>query len=113
MSDAPPLAEGATTLVPPPLALYVHIPWCVKKCPYCDFNSHEGRGTLPFAAYVDALVADLDHDLPLAWGRTVQTVFFDPGNACTAAELDPAIKNAISHRGLALAALKQRLPEFI
>ncbi len=67
------------TLTPPPLSLYVHIPWCVRKCPYCDFNSHEGRGELPFAAYVDALLADLDHDLPLVWGRTVQTVFFGGG----------------------------------
>jgi oxygen-independent coproporphyrinogen-3 oxidase len=68
-----------TMLATPPLSLYVHLPWCVRKCPYCDFNSHEGRGALPFAAYVDALVADLDHDLPLAWGRTVQTVFFGGG----------------------------------
>ena len=66
-------------LATPPLSLYVHLPWCVRKCPYCDFNSHEGRGALPFDAYVDALVADLDHDLPLAWGRTVQTVFFGGG----------------------------------
>ncbi|MDI1251733.1 radical SAM family heme chaperone HemW [Thermomonas sp.] len=68
----------------PPLSLYVHLPWCVRKCPYCDFNSHEfkgegGRGALPFDAYVDALIADLDHDLPLVWGRTVQTVFFGGG----------------------------------
>jgi putative oxygen-independent coproporphyrinogen III oxidase len=63
----------------PPLALYVHLPWCVRKCPYCDFNSHEQRGALPFAAYVDALIADLDHDLPLAWGRIVHTVFFGGG----------------------------------
>ncbi|MDR7099763.1 oxygen-independent coproporphyrinogen-3 oxidase [Lysobacter niabensis] len=66
-------------LHPPPLSLYVHLPWCVRKCPYCDFNSHEGRGALPFAAYIDALLADLDHDLPLVWGRTVQTVFFGGG----------------------------------
>jgi oxygen-independent coproporphyrinogen-3 oxidase len=63
----------------PPLSLYVHLPWCVRKCPYCDFNSHERRGELRFDAYVDALIADLDHDLPLAWGRTVQTVFFGGG----------------------------------
>ncbi len=65
----------------PPLSLYVHLPWCVRKCPYCDFNSHEfrGGGAPPFAAYVEALVADLEHDLPLAWGRTVQTVFFGGG----------------------------------
>ena len=66
-------------LVPPPLALYVHLPWCVRKCPYCDFNSHEQRGALPFADYVRALVADLEHDLPLAWGRTVHSVFFGGG----------------------------------
>ena len=71
-------------LTTPPLSLYVHLPWCVRKCPYCDFNSHEyrgpsGRGALPFEAYVDALIADLDHDLPLVWGRTVQTVFFGGG----------------------------------
>jgi oxygen-independent coproporphyrinogen-3 oxidase len=66
-------------LTTPPLSLYVHLPWCVRKCPYCDFNSHEGKGALPFAAYVDALIADLDHDLPLAWGRTVHTVFFGGG----------------------------------
>src|SRR5690606_28554322 len=70
---------GLTMLLTPPLSLYVHLPWCVRKCPYCDFNSHEGRGVLPFAAYVDALVADLDHDLPLAWGRPVHSVFFGGG----------------------------------
>ena len=63
----------------PPLSLYVHLPWCVRKCPYCDFNSHEARGPLPFDAYVDALLADLDQDLPLAWGRTVHSVFFGGG----------------------------------
>ena len=66
-------------LSPPPLSLYVHLPWCVRKCPYCDFNSHEGRGALPFDAYVDALIADLDQDLPLVWGRTVHTLFFGGG----------------------------------
>ena len=68
-----------TALTTPPLSLYVHLPWCVRKCPYCDFNSHEGRGALPFDAYVDALLADLEHDLPLVWGRTIQTVFFGGG----------------------------------
>ena len=66
-------------LTTPPLSLYVHLPWCVRKCPYCDFNSHEGRGALPFDAYVDALLADLDFDLPLVWGRTVHSVFFGGG----------------------------------
>lgn len=63
----------------PPLSLYVHLPWCVRKCPYCDFNSHEARGALPFEPYVDALLADLDFDLPLVWGRTVHSVFFGGG----------------------------------
>ncbi|WP_133477491.1 radical SAM family heme chaperone HemW [Cognatilysobacter segetis] len=67
------------TLATPPLSLYVHVPWCVKKCPYCDFNSHTGRGELPLAQYVDALLADLDFDLPLVWGRTIRTVFFGGG----------------------------------
>ena len=66
-------------LIPPPLALYVHLPWCGRKCPYCDFNSHQGKGGLPFDAYVDALLRDLDHDLPLGWGRTVHSVFFGGG----------------------------------
>ncbi len=66
-------------LIPPPLSLYVHLPWCVRKCPYCDFNSHQGKGELPFGEYVDALLRDLDFDLPLVWGRTVQTVFFGGG----------------------------------
>jgi oxygen-independent coproporphyrinogen-3 oxidase len=66
-------------LIPPPLSLYVHLPWCVRKCPYCDFNSHAAKGALPFDAYVDALVRDLEQDLPLAWGRTVHSVFFGGG----------------------------------
>ena len=66
-------------LTPPPLALYVHLPWCVRKCPYCDFNSHEARGALDFEGYVDALLRDLDFDLPLVWGRVVHSVFFGGG----------------------------------
>ena len=66
-------------LIPPPLSLYIHLPWCVRKCPYCDFNSHGAKGALPFDGYVDALVRDLEHDLPLVWGRTVHTVFFGGG----------------------------------
>src|SRR5690349_3979138 len=58
----------------PPLALYVHIPWCVKKCPYCDFNSHQLRGDVPERAYVEALVSDLELALPDVWGRRVQPV---------------------------------------
>jgi len=63
----------------PPLALYIHIPWCVRKCPYCDFNSHGQKGDLPQREYVDALLADLDQDLPLVWGRPVTSVFFGGG----------------------------------
>jgi len=64
----------------PPLSLYVHLPWCLKKCPYCDFNSHEQRAAdLPEQAYINALMADLEAALPLIWGRSVQTVFIGGG----------------------------------
>ena len=63
----------------PPLSLYIHIPWCVRKCPYCDFNSHEARGDVPEAAYVDGLIRDLEQSLPLIWGRKVYTVFIGGG----------------------------------
>jgi putative oxygen-independent coproporphyrinogen III oxidase len=64
----------------PPLALYVHLPWCLKKCPYCDFNSHEMRSAdLPEQAYLNALMMDLESALPLIWGRSVQTVFIGGG----------------------------------
>lgn len=64
----------------PPLSLYVHLPWCLKKCPYCDFNSHEMRAAeLPEQRYLDALMADLEAALPLIWGRSVQTVFIGGG----------------------------------
>ncbi len=63
----------------PPLSLYVHIPWCVRKCPYCDFNSHEARGEAPQQAYVQALIRDLEQALPLIWGRRIQTIFFGGG----------------------------------
>jgi oxygen-independent coproporphyrinogen-3 oxidase len=63
----------------PPLSLYVHLPWCLRKCPYCDFNSHEKRGDLPEAQYVDALVADLEASLPKVWGRRLSTIFIGGG----------------------------------
>jgi putative oxygen-independent coproporphyrinogen III oxidase len=63
----------------PPLSLYIHIPWCVRKCPYCDFNSHEARGAFPEQEYVAALIRDLEMALPLIWGRKVYTVFFGGG----------------------------------
>lgn len=70
-------------MAPPPLSLYIHIPWCVRKCPYCDFNSHALRGGLPVDAYVSALLQDLDHDLAthgeaLA-GRSLGSIFFGGG----------------------------------
>jgi oxygen-independent coproporphyrinogen-3 oxidase len=71
----------------PPLALYVHLPWCLKKCPYCDFNSHEWRGAasglgaeaLPESRYLDALRADLEASLPFVWGRRVHSLFIGGG----------------------------------
>jgi putative oxygen-independent coproporphyrinogen III oxidase len=74
----------------PPLSLYIHLPWCIKKCPYCDFNSHEARADSPDAQsgklsdatehrYVDALMADLEAALPLVWGRTVHSIFIGGG----------------------------------
>jgi putative oxygen-independent coproporphyrinogen III oxidase len=63
----------------PPLALYVHLPWCLRKCPYCDFNSHENKGELPEARYLDALVADLESALPLVWGRRIESIFIGGG----------------------------------
>jgi len=67
----------------PPLSLYVHLPWCIRKCPYCDFNSHEWRGPDDARsvqdAYIDALFADLEASLPLVWGRTVHTIFLGGG----------------------------------
>mgnify|MGYP000729957578 CR=1 FL=1 len=66
-------------LVPPPLSLYIHIPWCVRKCPYCDFNSHQQPERIPVDDYVAALIADLEQDLPLVWGRPVHSVFFGGG----------------------------------
>jgi len=85
----------------PPLSLYVHIPWCARKCPYCDFNSHEARSAVPEARYVAALVADLDQALPLVWGRRVSSVFFGGGT--------PSLFSA---RGIdaVLAAVRARLP---
>lgn len=72
-----PLESRLTAL--PPLALYIHIPWCVKKCPYCDFNSHTARDELPEARYIEALTRDLESALPLIWGRSIHSIFFGGG----------------------------------
>ena len=63
----------------PPLALYVHLPWCVRKCPYCDFNSHPLKSARPDGGYIDALIRDFDLELPLLGGRGIDTVFFGGG----------------------------------
>ncbi len=74
------LAPGALNLAAlPPLSLYVHFPWCVRKCPYCDFNSHQASGEMPEDAYLDAVRADLESALPLVWGRKIFTVFIGGG----------------------------------
>ncbi|MCF6225175.1 MAG: radical SAM family heme chaperone HemW [Xanthomonadales bacterium] len=63
----------------PPLSLYIHIPWCVRKCPYCDFNSHAIKGELPVSQYIAALLHDLEADLPMVWGRPVHSIFIGGG----------------------------------
>jgi len=98
---AVPLSAGIHLAQLPPLALYVHIPWCVRKCPYCDFNSHQARGEVPEAAYVDALVADLELSLPDVWGRRVYSVFFGGGT--------PSLFSAASI-GTLISAFRARLP---
>lgn len=72
-----PGAVGFATL--PPLALYIHIPWCVRKCPYCDFNSHAAGPELPEEAYVDALLTDLDQEMAAVQGRVLSSIFFGGG----------------------------------
>jgi oxygen-independent coproporphyrinogen-3 oxidase len=88
----------------PPLALYVHFPWCVRKCPYCDFNSHEAGGpvdTAVEARYLEALRADLDSALPLVWGRRIVSVFFGGGT--------PSLMSAAALERL-LSDVRARLP---
>lgn len=85
---------------PPPLALYIHFPWCVRKCPYCDFNSHEAKGGLPEADYAAALIADLEQALPRIWGRRVSSIFIGGG---TPSLMSPATVDAL------LAAVRARM----
>lgn len=73
------MASTAESTPLPPLGIYVHLPWCVRKCPYCDFNSHPLDGEVPATAYVNALLEDLEQDLPLVQGRPVQSVYFGGG----------------------------------
>jgi putative oxygen-independent coproporphyrinogen III oxidase len=86
-------------LTNPPLSLYIHTPWCVRKCPYCDFNSHE-RGEIPEAAYLQALLTDLEQDLPLIGDRPVETVFIGGGT--------PSLMSADFYRQL-FQGIRQRL----
>lgn len=79
MADATAFAYPPGPAVPPPLALYVHVPWCLAKCPYCDFNSHPLRGKLPEAAYLDAIGRDLEMSLPAIAGRPIESVFIGGG----------------------------------
>lgn len=102
VADTPAPVAGVSGLVaPPPLALYVHWPWCVRKCPYCDFNSHEQRGEDEEAAYLAALIADLEAALPQVWNRPVTSVFIGGGT--------PSLMRAETAEAL-LAAIRMRLP---
>jgi len=85
------LAPGNLNLTQlPPLSLYIHFPWCVRKCPYCDFNSHEVKGSFDESAYLNAMRADLEAALPLIWGRKIYTIFIGGGtpSLMSAAGLD-------------------------
>jgi putative oxygen-independent coproporphyrinogen III oxidase len=85
------LQPGSLSLAAlPPLSLYIHFPWCVRKCPYCDFNSHEARGAFPEKEYLDAVRLDLEQSLPLIWGRKIYTIFIGGGtpSLMSAAGLD-------------------------
>lgn len=84
----------------PPLSLYIHIPWCIRKCPYCDFNSHQAGTELPEQDYIQALLADLDNDLPWVQGREIQSIFFGGGT--------PSLFSAAAYRVL-FNGLRQRL----
>jgi putative oxygen-independent coproporphyrinogen III oxidase len=95
------LTQGPRFAALPPLSLYVHVPWCVRKCPYCDFNSHEIRGEVPQREYVDALLTDLELALPRIWGRKVQSIFIGGG---TPSVLDEAAVDAL------LSGVRARLP---
>jgi oxygen-independent coproporphyrinogen-3 oxidase len=99
MPDLATLMRPGTLSLPvlPPLSLYVHFPWCVRKCPYCDFNSHEaGAAGIPEAAYLDALALDIEAALPLVWGRPIGSVFIGGGtpSLLTAAGVERLLSDA-------------------
>lgn len=85
----------------PPLSLYIHIPWCVRKCPYCDFNSHQAGPSLPEDDYIDALLADLEQEMPAVQGRPISTIFFGGGT--------PSLFSAAA-LGRLLRGVEQRIP---
>jgi putative oxygen-independent coproporphyrinogen III oxidase len=99
------MRPGSLTLTAlPPLSLYVHVPWCIRKCPYCDFNSHAVRGSpdgVPQQRYVDALIADLEAALPFVWGRRIHTIFIGGGT--------PSLFEPVQIERL-VAAIRARLP---
>jgi oxygen-independent coproporphyrinogen-3 oxidase len=104
VAPAPTVGGSPGLVAPPPLALYVHWPWCVKKCPYCDFNSHESGGGIADeieADYLAALIADLESALPQIWNRPVISVFIGGGT--------PSLMRAATAEAL-LAAIRMRLP---
>ncbi|MEE9310529.1 MAG: radical SAM family heme chaperone HemW [Cocleimonas sp.] len=88
-------------MIPIPLSLYIHIPWCVKKCPYCDFNSHEARQEVPEEQYIKALLTDLESELPNIWGRPLESIFIGGGT--------PSLFSAKGIDTL-LCGLRERLP---
>ena len=104
LPTTPPEAGAPLLKALPPLALYVHFPWCLRKCPYCDFNSHEAKGggtDIPHAAYLAALIGDLEAALPQVWGRRLSSVFIGGGT--------PSLMPAKMLDAL-LAAIRARLP---
>jgi oxygen-independent coproporphyrinogen-3 oxidase len=99
------LQPGALNLTAlPPLSLYIHFPWCVRKCPYCDFNSHEAKGELPEKDYLDAVRLDLEQSLPMIWGRKIHTIFIGGGtpSLMSAAGLDRLMSDVRTLLPLAL-----------
>ncbi|MCC2970774.1 radical SAM family heme chaperone HemW [Massilia sp. IC2-476] len=99
------LQPGALNLTAlPPLSLYIHFPWCVRKCPYCDFNSHEAKGELPEKEYLDAVRLDLEQSLPMIWGRKIHTIFIGGGtpSLMSAAGLDRLLSDVRTLLPLAL-----------
>ena len=96
------MAETASLFsVLPPLSIYIHLPWCERKCPYCDFNSHAFRGELPVAEYVDALLKDLEYHIPEIWGRRLISVFIGGGT--------PSLFSAASINRL-ISGIRSRIP---